>query len=278
MRLVKVIRINVSASGGQAVVADGQAFDEGAVAVIAVTGSDVTVRMISDRDPVLGRIMQNADLLRTSYTDRVCYIGKEEVMRAVESIGGIHIAGIVVGDGNPDMDSEIETIERGLVSIDKLKKDRPLLEAVCGQWYRKLKMPVLLFYLGLLIINFLTFSSVGKKYEEKRREVEAFERRSRTEVEATERQKKMVNDFLAASSGRTATGFDKIGASVPEGIRLTHISVEGDGFRIKGEAGDASSVVDLTERLGNYFSSLKMHSFDRVPGQKICRFDLNVSR
>jgi len=277
MKLVKVIRIDVIASNGHAVIADGQSIADGSVAIVAVTGSDVTVRMISDRDPVLKRIMLNTDLLRTSYADRVCYISRDEVMEIVGSLGNVHVANIVVGDGNPDMATEVSTIEKRLLSVDTLRKDRPLLEAVCGQWYRKLRMPMLLFYLGLLIINFIAFSSVGKKYEEKRREVEAFERRSRTEVEATERQKKMVATFLAASSGRTAIGFDKIAASVPDGIRLTLIAIDDDGFRIKGEAGDASSVVAFAERLGNNFNSLKMRSFDRVPGQKICRFDLNVS-
>lgn len=277
MRLVKTTRIGVIVSGGAASFTDGRKLDSGNICVIVVSGPDVTSRVISDHDPVLRRIMQNEALLKTSYTDRVCYVSKDPVLELIGTIGDIHVAGFVIGDGGQDLEETVSSVERKTSSLDKIRADRPLLLSICAQWFGKLKMPLLLFYLCLLLVNFFSYPSIGRKYEERRRLLEASERRSRTETEVTERQRKIIAEYMSLSSHDSAYSFDKIAACVPGEIRLTLISMETGMFRIKGETADASSVVAFANSLGKYFKSIKIQSFDKLPGRETNGFEINVS-
>lgn len=277
MRLVRTTRVGVIVTGGAASLAEERKPDAGAICVIAVTGPDVTSRRISDQDPVLRRIMQNDSLLKTSYPERVCYVAKDPVMGLVESLGDVHVAGFVIGDGNPDIEEAIASVEKKATSFERIKADRPLLLSVCTQWYGRLKMPLLLLYLSLLLINFFIYPSIGRKYEERRRQLEASERRSRTETEVTERQKRMITEYLNLSSHDSAYSFDKIAACVPGDMKLTLISLEAGKYRIKGETAEASSVVVFADRLGEYFRTTKIQSFDKLPGRETSGFEINVS-
>ena len=277
MRLVRTTRIGVTVSGGSASLAEESKPAAGAICVIAVSGPDVTSRRISDQDPVLRRIMQNDGLLKTSYPDRVCYVSKDSVMGLVESLGDVHVVGFVVGDGNPDIEDAISSVEKKATSFEKIKADRPLLLSVCAQWFGRLKMPLLLLYLCLLLINFFCYPSIGRKYEERRRQLEATERRSRTETEVNERQKRMITEYMSLSSHDSAYSFDKIAACVPGDMKLTLISLEAGTYRIKGETSDASSVVVFADRLEEYFRTMKIQSFSKIPGRETSGFEINVS-
>jgi len=277
MRLVRTTRIGVIVAGGSASLAEERKLDTGAVCIFDVSGPDVTSRRISDQDPVLRRIMQNDGLLKTSYPDRVCYVPKDPVMRVVESLGDVHVAGFVIGDGDAGIEDALCSVEKKASSLDRLRTDRLLLLSVCAQWYGRLKMPLLLLYFGILLINFFCYPSIGRKYEERRRILEASERRSRTETEVTERQKKMIAEYMGLSSHSSAYSFDKIASCVPVDMRLTLISTEAGTYRIKGETADASSVVVFADHLGKYFRTMKIQSFDKIPGRETSGFEIIVS-
>ena len=146
MRLVRTTRIGVTVSGGSASLAEECKPVAGTICIIAVSGPDVTSRRISDQDPVLRRIMQNDGLLKTSYPDRVCYVSKDSVMGLVESLGDVHVAGFVVGDGDPDIEDAISSVEKKATSFDKIKADRPLLLSVCAQLFGRLMKGVIIIY------------------------------------------------------------------------------------------------------------------------------------
>ena len=277
MRLLRTTRITMDVSGGTASLAGGSRPEAGSVCIAVVRGADVSVRGISDRDPVLGRIMRNDDLLKTCYSDRVCFVAKGPVLELTATLGDVHLAGFVVGDGGQDVEDAAGSEERRIVSLEGIRGNRPLQRAACGQWYRKLKMPLLLAYLCVLLLNFFCYQSVGRKYEERRRLVEASERRSRTETEVTERQRKMIGDFMRSCSGRSAFSFDRIAAAVSGDVRLTLLALGDDGtFRIKGETAVASSVTVFAENLGKSFGRLRIRSIGRIPGREMYGFELEV--
>lgn len=278
MRLVRTTRIDVTVSGGSASLAGDCKPAAGSICIIAVSGPDVTSRQISDQDPVLRRIMQNDGLLKTSYPDRVCYVSGAPVMGLVETLEDVHVVGFVVGDGSSDVEDAISAAEKEATSFEKVRSDRPLLLSVCAQWYGRLKMPLLLVYLCILLINFFCYPSIGRKYEERRRLLEASERRSRTETEVTERQKRMITEYMNLSTHDSAYSFDKIAACVPGDTRLTLISLEAGTYRIKGETSDASSVVVFADRLGKHFRAMKIQSFNKIPGRETSGFEISVSR
>lgn len=266
MRRARTGIIAVTVSGGEASLC-GTLPKGSAIGIMSVTGPDVSVRPLSDGDPILRRIMSNPDILCTAYPDRVCYVPKSPVAQLTESWKSVSIAGIVVGDGTVDTAEAVADVERSIP-----------LETLCRQWYERLKLPVLLFYLAVLLVNFLITPSVGRKYDERRRQLEAAERQNRTETELSEKQRVMMAEYRQLSFQASAVSFDRIASCVPDNIRLTNISLEGDTFRIKGEAGEASSVVVFAGRLGDCFPSMKIQSFDKIPGREMSAFEIRVSR
>lgn len=266
MKLVRTTQLEVTVSGGKASIA-GPLPKAGTVAIVIVTGPDVSVRAVSDADPILKRIMTNPDILYTAYPDRVCYVPKGPVTELTSTWKDIPVAGMVVGDGKTDTTEAVDAVTRCIPT-----------KAVCLQWYERIKLPVLLFYLVILLVNFLITPSIGRKYDERRRLLDAAERQSRTKLEVSEKQKRLMTEYVQLSSHDAAFAFDKIASCVPEKVRLTQISREAAGFKIKGEAGEASSVVVFASRLGEYFPSMNIQSFDKIPGREISGFEIRVSR
>ena len=60
-------------------------------------------------------------------------------------------------------------------------------------------------------------------------------------------------------------------------MKLTLISLEAGTYRIKGETSDASSVVVFADRLEEYFRTMKIQSFNKIPGRETSGFEINVS-
>ena len=266
MRLARITQLELTVSGGEATL-NGTLPGAGAIVVLLITGPGVSTRTVSEQDPILKRVMVNPDILYTTYPDRVCYVPKGPVTELTASWKDIPVAGIIVSDGMADTASAISVIERNIPST-----------MMAGQWYERLKLPVLLVYLAILLANFLATPSLGRKYDERRRQLDAAERQNRTETEVSEKQKRLMTEFLQISSDDSAYSFDKIASCVPEKVRLTQTSLEADLFIIKGETVEASSVVAFTNRLGDYFPSTKIQSFDKIPGRETSAFEIRVSR
>ena len=277
MRLVKTKRVEIEVFGGIASFKLGQTHGKGDICVIVVSGPDVSSRISADSDPILSRIMQNEGLLKTTYSDRVCYISKESIKEQMMSLADAYIAGIVIGDEKMDIEEAVSSVEQNVSSFDRIRSDRVLLQSVCLQWYGKLKMPLLLFYLCLLLVNYYCYPSVERKYEERLKLLADSQRRTRIETEVTERQKQLMTEYMNLSSHYSAYLFDKIGSCVPGGIRLTLLSRESGVFRIKGETLDASSVVFFANHLGDYFKSVKIQRYDIIQGREANCFEIIVS-
>ncbi len=264
MKLSQIIQLEATVSEGEAKLA-GALPGKGSVAVLVVTGPGVSTRPVSEQDPILNRITSNPDILFTMYPDRVCYVPKGPVMELESSWKGISVAGIIVSDGVADTKTAVAEIERSIPPV-----------MMAGLWYEKLKLPVLLFYLAILLVNFLVTPSLGRKYDEQRRQLDAAERQNRTEAEVSEKQKRLIAEYLQISSDNSAYAFDKIASCVPEKIRLTQTALNDGVFVIKGEVAEASLVVAFTNRLEGYFPSTKIQSFDKIPGREMSAFEIRI--
>lgn len=266
MKLVRTTRIHVSLSGGEAALA-GPSPEAGAIGILVVEGPDVTFRAVTEGDPLLKRIRNNPDVLCTEYPDRICYVPAASVRAFVDTLKDVYIVEIRVGGGQTDVNN---------VSFGKLRSDRQLFMAVCGQWYRRLRLPVLLFYLALVLANFLYAPSVNRKYEERRCALEVAERRNRAESDVTERQRKLMTEFIGLRSEHTAGFFDRIASVVPGDMRLTQIAKKEDGYHIKGETEDAAAVLVFADSLGACFGTMRILSYGVVPGKETLGFEIVV--
>ena len=275
MRLIKTDRITVSFSGGEAALA-GPSPAAGSVGILVAGGPDVSVRSLSDGDPLVKRIRNNPDILSTVYPDRICYLPAAPVRAFVASLPDVHVAELLVGDGRADVETAVSEAEDAVSSPKRLRGDSSLLKVVCGQWYRRMRLPVLLLYLAIVLANFLYYPSINRKYEERRRMLEVEQRRSRTESEVTERQRKLMTEFIGLSSAKTAVSFDRIAAAVPGDMRLTQLMRKEDGFHVKGETEEAASVLALADSLGARFGAMRILSYGIIPGKEMLGFEIVV--
>lgn len=265
MRLpVKTTLLDITLSGGTAA-ANGTQPQTGTVAIVRVAGPDVAVRALSDADPVLGRILRNEELLHTVYGKHVCYVTRKPVMDLVGAWKGVYIAGYVVWDGTSDTAPVVAEVAQNIPR-----------NVACEQWYRRLRFPVLITYLAILLANVLYFPSINRRCEERRRQSEASQRQNRAQTAVTERQKQLIHDFPGTPAKGTAYSFDKMAAAVPPGVRLVLLAASQDGFCIKGETAEITPVLSYVNNLEVDFGDARLRAFDKVPGKEVMRFELLV--
>ena len=267
MRLpVKTALLDITLSGGTAT-ENGTQPQAGTVGIVRIAGPDVMVRALADSDPVLGRILKNENLLRTVYEGHVCYVPKQPVEGIINSWKDVYIAGYVVWDGTSDTDAAIADATRNVPR-----------NVACQQWYRRLRLPVLITYLAILLANVLYFPSINRRCEERRRQTEASQRQNRVQTAVTERQKQLIHDFPGTSAEGMSYSFDKMAAAVPSGVRLVLLSASQDGFCIKGETTEITSVLSYVKNLEADFGDARLRAFDKVPGKEVMRFELQVKQ
>lgn len=264
MKLVKTARIELSVSGGEVLAAD-RLPEAGSVVILYVKGPDVSFRTLSEGDPIINRILNNPDILYTKYKDRVCYISKASVSGFIASLQDTYVAGVIIADESANIES---------VEAEAVHGVPPMF--LCRQWYKRMLLPVLFFYLIILIANIIVQPSVRAKQEEIRKELAATEKKSRAESEATEKQEQMILAFRHSSSGNSATTFDKIAVCVPDKMRLSLLSLKDNVIRVKGEDSDITEVVLFADRLERHFRSARIVSIGKTPGKETPSFEITV--
>lgn len=265
MRLpVKTTLLDITLSGGTGA-ANGAQPQAGTVGIVRIAGPDVTVRALSDSDPVLGRILRNEKLLHTVYGNHVCYVPGGPVKELIEAWKDVYIAGYVVWDGSSDTNAAIAE------SAQNIPRN-----VACKQWYRRLRLPVLITYLAILLANVLYYPSINRKCEERRRQTEVSQRQTQAQAAVTGRQREMIQEYLGTSASVTAYSFDKIAAAVPPGVRLVLLAASNEGFCIKGETDEMAPVLSYVNSLEATFGDARLRAFDKVPGKEVMRFELLV--
>ena len=234
---------------------------------VMITGSTVSSKNVTERDPAIARIMKSADLYLTLHTDSrggttVDFIRKDsvsEVMAELERKSPA-ILGIFVAKQSDDAGCCIENICDSRLTIKNLPLDITLLSALCSQIYMKLRLPLLLAYLCILAANWIALGEIGSRLQEKKVELESITRIRKVAEESDNRQKSLEKKFMDAPNLAISAVSGRIAAAVPDGIRFNslHIQSGGEtlnssgrsaGVKISGETFDPGSIVGLSDSL-----------------------------
>lgn len=266
----------VEVNGGSAVIQDGLA-EKGDVVILSVFGSDVSSRACDDLDPVLSRIERSKDLYWTRYSDRICYVRKSVVESSPNDRKGPYVAGVAVGETHYEAEGQAKNM---LSAIDwkRIVMEQDMLEAVTGRIFSRALLPVLGFWLVVLLCNFFLFSDLDRRVNAMRLSQQESKREAKAEMEVTGKQRQMLADYKAMSLPKSSVNIDALASVVPDGIQLTLLSVNSAGFRIKGTAKDVSDITEYSSSIHRKFPLLEIASIDRPTGTSLYQFDFKMMR
>lgn len=157
---------------------DNEEFDrskkKNGIALVFITGSDVGSKDfdISDGDTA-SKIIENDNLLWTVYKEennvsRIDFVRKsslENILDEIES-KNMYIAGITVSQSrNIDIHGTLQKLYEKEFNLNSLKKSKKFRAFFFDSLFDKIKLPVLLLFFILLFVNFVVFSNIKGKYE-----------------------------------------------------------------------------------------------------------------
>ncbi|MBO8467321.1 MAG: hypothetical protein IAB99_06120 [Bacteroidetes bacterium] len=234
-------------------------------AVIAITGNGVSSKPVTDGDPSIARIMKSTDLYVSVLTGsgrvqpEVNFIRRASVSESLSVLEKrcAMILDIIVAKSAEEAEAMIVKVCDSRLVLSRLHTDIPLLGTICGQLYRKLRLPVLVAYLAVLTINWFVFSSINSRLQEKRNEYETMARNRKEVAESDSRQRELEGRFTDIPEIPVQTIPGMIAASVPDDIRLTGIDIYArkvdkhskggyTDISISGETFNPESIVELS--------------------------------
>ena len=277
MKWVRTSTVFFCANGENAS-AENSITEKNEVVVLAIYGSGVSFRPASGEDPIRRRIMQNGNLFWTEDASGIYYVSRDAVNNVASSLPkDTFVAGWVV---YADRERAEECAAEKILELENVKTilhDRKLLNVVMGQWFHRLLMPVLLFWLIALALNFVVTTELGKSIGE----IRAQERRNRqvSEKEAaiTAQQERMVKEYSAMVMLESSQEMDFIASVLPDGILLSRVDVNGTSLVIKGGADNVQDVITYVRLLDESIEA-EIRSIDESPEDKQYNFEIIVKR
>lgn len=235
--------------------------------ILIITGDGVSSKPVTGSDPAIARIMKSPDLYVSVHTDRksgptVDFIRKDSISGSISPLEQkcTLIIGISVIKSKEDMGSMITESCTQRLTFRNLHKDIPLLSCLCGQLYRRLRLPVLAAYLCALAANWLIFNNINDKIQQKRIEHAAILRNREAAAASDSRQRELERRFTGINEIAVTSIAGKIAASVPDDARLDRMSISaGDGkthapeshtsVSVSGETFNPGSIVEMAALL-----------------------------
>lgn len=245
------------------------------IVVLSVSGGGVAMHPCSEGDPIVNRIERNEDIYCTKWENHICYVRRERIAPALSEHSIAYIAAVVVGmDAGQTMALAREIQEN--FSVKPSLKNSKLRDVIMGEWYRRLRLPVLMFLLVALIVNLLLFSSLNSRVNVMRAIRQKERTQEHTERSLTEQKKRMVMEYQTLSLLQSSLDMDYVASLIPSDIQLILMSAEKSCLRIKGKTQELASVITLSKSLKNRFSSVEILSMEQ-PDELYC-FDLQITR
>lgn len=266
--------------------------------LIIITGSAVASKPVTEGNPAVAKILKSGELYITVHTDdedgpAVDFIRKDSVSDTVSELErkSPAIMEILVTKRRDIIGSLVEKACEPRMTPKNLLRDIPLLSACCNRLYMKIRLPLLLAYLGILAANWIIFNDVSGRIQEKRAEIESVSRVRKAAEESDIRQKSLEKKFMDMPGLAVGDISGKIAGSVPGEIRLNglHITSEDKELHlssggvisvtISGETFNPGSIVELSDRLAEGteswqadISSIKADNMDR----KKLKFEIEI--
>lgn len=267
--------------------------EKSSLAVLVMSGTGVGSRELERDNPVVRRILDSGDVVFCERSSRLDYVKKSFVDMASAELEreGKRVVGVYVA-GDPDSfdyDEAVDSVRIKRLAFNALKSDPGLCSFLAARTFRKLLLPVLVFWLLVLLANWFAFSSLNDSLAKLRLNGRAVEAVAREETA-----KNTVRNRLAAgldiSRGMAASFWsDEVAAAVPEGMRLTEIRINDPKARkknavpsgthfisVKGEVLGADALSSFTDRLRGSFRRVEVTELRKVRNGTHSEFEIHI--
>lgn len=267
------------------------------LALMVVTGAAVGSKKLDRSNPIVRRIIDNPELLASEHAvgTRVDYVRRSlmtDVRSELDRFGKFVVGTVVTTNLDLiDIEAEVDDMRRRRLSFNALKSDAALRDFLAARLFRKLLLPVLLFWLVVLVANFFISSSLTEKLAEHQALSYETGRSARLLSEKNSARSKLVADYEGVAHIESAVWSDAIASALSDGMRLTEILINEAKSRrkntipddcvfisLKGESLNSETVSAFSENLKRIacFRRIEVVSLNRVRNENLSTFEIHV--
>ncbi len=264
---------------------------------LVVTGAAVGSRELDRSNPIVRRIIDNPELLSSEHADgtRIDYVRRtlpDDVRAGLERSGQFVAGTVVTADlGSIDIDAEADAARRRSLSFSALKSDAALRDFLAARLFRKLLLPLLLFWLAVLAANFWVSTSLTEKLAERQSLSYETGRSARLLSEKNSARSRLVAEYESTARLEASVWSDAIASALPDGMRLTEILLNEPKSRrkaavpddrvlisLKGETLNPATVAAFSESMKHIagFSGIEVVGLNRAGNEDFSTFEIHI--
>lgn len=247
------------------------------IVVISISGRGITSRSLGIHDPFLSRLKMNSTLVWTEYEGHVCYIPSAVLEQIKAQLSGCFIAGIVIGATEEESLETSIRLKEEYSNMKTVVSSSQLRRFLLQHLYRTARLPILIFWLLILVGNYLLSSRLGGALNAEYQKKQLNEIRQRNRQEVTSQQKKMIADYQGLILPKSSIALDRIAAVLPDGIRLNKMELIGTHvISVSGSAQELSGVLKYSDALKEMFITVEIHSMENRSNGSGYSFDIQI--
>lgn len=275
--------------------------NKNAIIFLYIQGSDVVSREHDIQDSeTIRKITGNDNLLWTIHKEgdrnSIDFIRKSSLDSEIKEIErkSIYIAGITVSNRcGLDIHEGMNLFYRDKLNIDLLKKSREFRGFFFDSLFYKIRLPILLFLLLLLLVNYLVFSNLKEKYDVSEAAYTVQLQKMKRETQDSEKTHRLFDEYNKIPYYPLAVLSDRIASYMPKDVRLTsmvffpetrsnirekNMDHSRDIVVLKGNAGIAGTVLLFTHYLqeDKLFNKVGIINITNLEGTDLYNFELEV--
>ena len=277
MKWAKITPVPVCVKDGKAEI-QCEGIGKGDIVVLAVHGPDVSSRIINESDPLLRRIFHNETLLWTRGSEEVFYVPREVVEKSLGALNGAHVADTIVCGPNENVKRLAAARIAQLGELKNITANRSLFDCVAGQWYQRLRLPLLLFWLVLLALNYFISSDLGRRISEAQVQSRFNQQVTEQAAAVSAQQERMTAEYKTLALPASSPALDYVASILPGGMTLSKLTATRSALNLKGNADAVQSVVAFARDLSDASWAVEIRSIDESPEGKQYRFELVLTR
>jgi hypothetical protein len=275
------------------------------MAVVAVSGEKVLTKRYKVGDVAIKRVTENLELLwhvepvLGTEEVEVSFVKREltaELFNLLEK-HHIHLLQVMLSREKADQERSLAAALKETESLTAIRQVKGRLNLLCDTAYFHLRLPVLGFFLLLLLGNFFVNDAFVKEYNEQQRAWNVGQRKSREIAEKQTKYGKIEAEYARIPRVSFARLSDRIASYVPTGMLFDELSIfppTGSGsivsrkqevqlrygtIRVKGETEVPGCVTLFTHYLERdpLFKKVEVVSLDRPKNSSSYHFEIHLS-
>lgn len=247
------------------------------IVVLSISGQGVTSRSLGGHDPFMSRLKVNSTLVWTEYHDHVCYMPSTVLGPIKAQLSSCFIAGIVIGATAKEAFETSLRLKEEYSNMKTVVSSSQLRRFLLQHLYRTARLPILIFWLLILVGNYLLSSRLGGALNAEYQKKQLNEIRQRNRQEVTSQQKKMIADYQGLILPKSSIALDRIAAVLPDGICLNKMELVGNHvISVSGNASELSGVLKYSDALKELFGAVEIRSMETRSNGSGYSFDIQI--